>query len=32
LIDGTGDAAAVQKRVVAALISAFPQPFSGIKS
>jgi dTMP kinase len=32
LIDGTGDAAAVQKRVVATLISAFPQPFSGIKS
>jgi dTMP kinase len=32
LIDGTGDEATVQKRVVSALVTAFPQPFSGIKS
>ena len=32
LIDGTGDEAAVHKRVVSALASAFPQPFSRIKS
>jgi dTMP kinase len=32
LIDGTGDEATVQKRVVSALITAFPQPFGGIKS
>jgi dTMP kinase len=32
LIDGTGDAATVQKRVVSALIAAFPQPFGSIKS
>jgi dTMP kinase len=32
LIDGTGDEVAVQKRVVSALASAFPQPFGAIKS
>ena len=32
LIDGTGDEAAVQKRIVSALASAFPQPFGRIKS
>jgi len=32
LIDGTGDEAAVLKRVISALSSAFPQPFSRIKS
>jgi dTMP kinase len=32
LIDGTGDEVAVQKRVVSALVSAFPQPFGAIKS
>jgi dTMP kinase len=31
LIDGTGDEATVQKRVVSALVSAFPQPFGSIK-
>jgi dTMP kinase len=32
LIDGTGDEMTVQKRVVAALVAAFPQPFGSIKS
>ena len=32
LIDGTGDEAAVQKRVVSALTSAFPQPFAALES
>ena len=32
LIDGGGDEAAVQKRVVSALVAAFPKPFAGIKS
>jgi dTMP kinase len=32
LIDGTGDEAAVNARVVSALTSAFPKPFGGIKS
>ncbi len=32
LIDGSGDEAAVQKRVVSALVAAFPKPFAGIKS
>jgi dTMP kinase len=32
LIDGTGDEAAVQKRIASALASAFPQPFGRIKS
>jgi dTMP kinase len=32
LIDGTGDATAVRKRVISALSSAFPQPFDSIKS
>ncbi len=32
LIDGTGDEAAVHKRVVSALASAFPRPFGSIKS
>jgi dTMP kinase len=32
LIDGTGDATTVQKRVIAALSSAFPEPFANIKS
>ena len=32
LLDGTGDEEAVQKRVVSALVSAFPQPFGIIKS
>jgi dTMP kinase len=31
LIDGTGDEATVLRRVVSALVSAFPQPFSSIK-
>lgn len=31
LIDGTGDASTVQKRVVSVLASVFPQPFGGIK-
>lgn len=31
LIDGTGDEAAVQKRVISALASAFPQPFGSMK-
>lgn len=31
LIDGTGDASTVQKRVVSVLASAFPQPFGSIK-
>jgi dTMP kinase len=32
LIDGTGDEAAVHKRVVSALTSAFPQPFAVLES
>jgi hypothetical protein len=32
LIDATGDEMAVQKRVVAALVAAFPQPFGSLKS
>jgi dTMP kinase len=32
LIDATGDEMAVQKRVVAALVTAFPQPFGSLKS
>jgi dTMP kinase len=32
LIDGAGDEAAVQARVVSALAAAFPQPFGSIKS
>ncbi|HEV7839699.1 MAG TPA: dTMP kinase [Gemmatimonadaceae bacterium] len=32
LIDGTGDQAAVHKRIVSTLASAFPQPFGAIKS
>jgi dTMP kinase len=32
LIDGTGDEMTVQKRVVAALVAAFRQPFDSIKS
>lgn len=32
LIDGTGDEATVQKRVLSTLTSAFPQPFGRIKS
>ena len=32
LIDGTGDEKTVLKRVVAALVAAFPQPFGKIKS
>jgi len=32
LIEGTGDEAAVQQRVLSALIVAFPQPFGRIKS
>jgi dTMP kinase len=32
LIDGTGDEITVQKRVVAALATAFPQPFGSLKS
>lgn len=32
LIDGTGDEVTVQKRVVAALVAAFPQSFGSIKS
>jgi dTMP kinase len=32
LIDGSGDEAAVNKRVVSALASAFPKPFGSIKS
>jgi dTMP kinase len=32
LIDGTGDEMTVEKRVVAALVAAFPQPFRSIKS
>jgi dTMP kinase len=32
LIDGTGDEAAVQERVVSTLALAFPQPFRSIKS
>jgi dTMP kinase len=32
LIDGTGDQAIVQTRVVSALVSMFPQPFGRIKS
>jgi len=32
LIDGTGDEVAVQKRVVSALTSAFPQPFAALES
>jgi dTMP kinase len=32
LIDGTGDEMTVQKRVVAALVASFPQPFGSIKS
>ena len=32
LIDGSGDEAAVHKRIVSALASAFPKPFGSIKS
>ena len=32
LIDGTGDEAAVHKRIVSALATAFPKPFDAIKS
>ena len=32
LIDGAGDEATVQERVVSALMAAFPQPFGSIKS
>jgi dTMP kinase len=32
LIDGTGDQAAVHKRIVSTLASAFPQPFGAIES
>jgi hypothetical protein len=32
LIDGTGDEIAVQRRVIAVLATAFPQPFGSIKS
>jgi dTMP kinase len=32
LIDGTGDEGTVQKRIVFALVAAFPQPFAAIKS
>ena len=32
LIDGTGDEITVQKRIIAALATAFPQPFGSIKS
>jgi dTMP kinase len=32
LIDATGDELAVQERVVAALVTAFPQPFGALKS
>ena len=32
LIDGTGDEAAVHKRIVSALVTAFPKPFGAIKS
>jgi len=32
LIDGAGDEATVQKRVISTLASTFPQPFSAIKS
>jgi hypothetical protein len=32
LIEGTGDEEAVHRRIVSNLVSAFPQPFGGIKS
>jgi dTMP kinase len=32
LVDGTGDEATVLKRVLSALVSAFPKPFGSIKS
>ena len=32
LIDGTGDETTVQKRVISALVTAFPQPFGSLKS
>src|SRR3954464_1749969 len=32
LIDGTGDEKSVHQRIVSALMTAFPQPFGGLKS